>query len=116
MYARSKRGPVKMSKLSIAALIVLSLCRVARAQTPQLWQQTFKVGAGCALLVNNASGTIKVAGGAGDQIEAKALRRSSNADIAVRAVGNRVELRAERADRNRNNNTEVEFDVKVPSA
>lgn len=100
--------------------------RERQNDTTEPFARTFKVGKGAALTIENASGNIQVAPGAGDVIDVQARKRAWGPDaeeakrrladttIEVYATGNRVDLRVEHSER-RQGSAQVEFDVKVPA-
>src|SRR5436190_6061440 len=87
--------------------------------------RTFKVGANPSVTVRNVSGRVDITAGAGDQVEIKAVKRAgaspdsarrlANTVIDARAIGNRIEVTVEAADRRQNGPVSVEFDIRVPS-
>jgi hypothetical protein len=95
-------------------------------ESTEPFARTFKVASNPTLLIVNVRGNIVVSAGAGDQIDARAVKRAwgsneedakrrlANTTVEVYSTGSRVELRAEPNARFDSGNIEVEFDVKVP--
>jgi DUF4097 and DUF4098 domain-containing protein YvlB len=102
-----------MNRNVMLAPLVLGLVLSASAQSHK--QLKYTVGPGASVMITNEFGPITVKPSTGHQVTIMASPHSTNVEVDADQLGNRIEVRSHIVKPGSDDDSQVEYDVSVPS-